>query len=244
MLAGPDFSPSSLPALLKELTHESLLAVLAAIVEASAELETKPGVRPTSRLVAWAVADAFAIGASKKLDNADALKLGKRLEAQGSRVVTTLGRAAASAEAQRELARSAAANELGPQGDELAGIIATIDAGEQRDVKELREEVYYNLLELDALVPAADASSDAVPGSSLDMWRSQFARSSFGSKRRRDNDMGPGTSSAVPPPHASRVAPTAVPPEPLLDGPNSAGTYRCGLVDVKIGWTLEGEPQG
>ena len=77
-----DFSPSKPPAILYEITDDTLDKVCIAVHLVAAQNQL--GVNATSRLMAWVVADAR--GATLVLSKADALKVGKKLERQAAKV--------------------------------------------------------------------------------------------------------------------------------------------------------------
>ena len=140
-----EFVPSSLPPLLDQLTDYDLVVSRDAIWAVAEGCEPRPSGKARFRLLAWAVSDAC--GVQDPLSHAIAEKVGKRLEAQASKVRGQW-------DAARVVARSMATPELA----ELAA-----NRAERVAMAASQSEPYIGFHELEVPPPAPAVPSEPEP---------------------------------------------------------------------------------
>jgi hypothetical protein len=177
-------TPSTSPVLLEVLTDQDIVVAVAAIEAVAARLPAPPSGNALKKLIAAVVADAR--GATKLLDKAAALTVGKRLHRQAERVRAELDAARSAAAAARTRTREAAAADPAARAT-IRADLASIDAAEQQMLEKPQREVYVGFTELDELLPLpgetgeggatrierARAAAEATEEAELEAWRAE-----------------------------------------------------------------------
>jgi hypothetical protein len=171
ILAFPEgkHTPSPPPALLEVLTDQDIVVAVAAIEAVAARQPASPSANAQKKLLAAVVADAR--GATKLLDKAAALTVGKRLQRQAERVCAGMADAHSAAAADRSRVRATAAADPAARAT-IRADLAAIDAAEQRALEAWRQEVYVGFTELDELLPLP---GDAAEGAAARIERARAA---------------------------------------------------------------------